>query len=322
MLLSIFVFCCLRAFASDSSRQLDILRHDGDSLGVDRAQVGVFEQANQVRFGRFLQGQDRGGLESQVSLEILGDFSDQSLERQLSDEQFRGLLVLADFSQRDGTRAVSVRLLDATSRRRGFARGLGRELLSRGFATCFFVFVRCCSKAREILVLEWFSKFVSTLSHQSVVFFDRWRLETNRENHPNNNNIERIDDGTTRARPTTKNHHHHHHRKKESEETRRFRRRRRRRPRVARVFATKRALLFRDGFPKCNTTTSTRRIVFESESKKDPRGTHAKEKHPFDSTEREREKREKREKSPPRRVAKKKNKTHRWIYEQFVWYEP
>ena len=127
----------LRTFTSDSSRQLDILRHDGDSLGVDRAQVGVFEQANQVRFGRFLQRQDRGGLESQVSLEILGDFSDQSLERQLSDEQFRGLLVLADFSQRDGTRAVSVRLLDATSRRRRFARGFRRELLSRGFATCY-----------------------------------------------------------------------------------------------------------------------------------------------------------------------------------------
>ena len=103
---------------------------------MDRAQVGVFEQANQVRFGRFLQGQDRGGLESQVSLEILGDFSDQTLERQLSDEQFRGLLVLSDFSQRDGTRAVSVRLLDATSRRRRFARGFRRELLSRGFATC------------------------------------------------------------------------------------------------------------------------------------------------------------------------------------------
>ena len=126
----------LRTFTSDSSRQLDILRHDGDSLGVDRAQVGVFEQANQVRFGRFLQRQDRGGLESQVSLEILGDFSDQTLERQLSDEQFRGLLVLSDFSQRDGTRAVSVRLLDATSRRRRFARGFRRELLSRGFATC------------------------------------------------------------------------------------------------------------------------------------------------------------------------------------------
>ena len=44
----------LSAFASDASRQLNILRHDRDSLGVDRAQVGVFEQANQVRFGRFL----------------------------------------------------------------------------------------------------------------------------------------------------------------------------------------------------------------------------------------------------------------------------
>jgi hypothetical protein len=125
----------LRALTADAAGELHVLRHDRDTLGVDGAQVGVFEQANQVRFGRFLQRQDRGRLESQVSLEILGDFSDQSLERQLSDEQFRGLLVLADFSQRDGTRAVSVRLLDATSRRRGFARGLGRELLSRGFAT-------------------------------------------------------------------------------------------------------------------------------------------------------------------------------------------
>ena len=147
---------------------------------------------------------------------------------------------------------------------------------------------------------------MSTLSHQSVVFFDRWRLETNRENHPNNNNIERIDDGTTRARPTTKNHHHHHHRKKESEETRRFRRRRRR-PRVARVFATKRALLFRDGFPKCNVLRAHVESFLNLNPKR-TRGTHAKEKHPFDSTEREREKREKREKSPPRRVAKKKTK--------------
>ena len=124
----------LRTFTADSSRQLDILRHDGDSLGVDRAQVGVFEQANQVRFGRFLQGQDRGGLESQVSLEILGDFSDQSLERQLSDEQFRGLLVLADLTKRNGTRGVPVRLLDAAGRRGGLAGSLGGELLARGLA--------------------------------------------------------------------------------------------------------------------------------------------------------------------------------------------
>ena len=126
------------------------------------------------------------------------------------------------------------------------------------------------------------------------------------ENHNTNNTLaERIDDGTTRARPKTKKKNHHHHRKKESEETRRFRRRRRR-PRVARVFATKRALLFRDGFPKCNVLRA-RRIVFESESKKDTRNTR-KRKTPF-RFDREREKREKREKSPPRRVAKKTKRT-------------
>ena len=78
-------FTGLRAFASDSSRQLNIFRHDGDPLGVDGAQVGVFKQASQVRFGRLLQRQDGVRLESQVSLEILGDFSDQALERQLAD---------------------------------------------------------------------------------------------------------------------------------------------------------------------------------------------------------------------------------------------
>ena len=69
------------------------------------------------------------------SLEILRDFSDQALERQLSDEQIPWTFGTFGSSQRDGTRAVSVRLLDATSRRRRFARGLSRELLSRGFAT-------------------------------------------------------------------------------------------------------------------------------------------------------------------------------------------
>jgi hypothetical protein len=63
---------------------LEILGHDGDSLGVNCAQVGIFEQSNQVGFSSFLEGQYGGGLESQVSLEFLGDFSDQSLEWELS----------------------------------------------------------------------------------------------------------------------------------------------------------------------------------------------------------------------------------------------
>ena len=36
----------LSSLASDTSSQLDVLRHDGHSLGVDGTQVGVFEQTN------------------------------------------------------------------------------------------------------------------------------------------------------------------------------------------------------------------------------------------------------------------------------------
>jgi len=59
---------------------------------VDSSQVGVFEERDEVSFGCFLEGSDSGRLESpgssalvfedkggrniQISLEILGDFSD------------------------------------------------------------------------------------------------------------------------------------------------------------------------------------------------------------------------------------------------------
>jgi len=48
------------AFASDTARQLDILGHYRDALGVNCAQVGVLEKTHQVRFGRFLQGSNGG----------------------------------------------------------------------------------------------------------------------------------------------------------------------------------------------------------------------------------------------------------------------
>ena len=36
----------LRPFSSDPSCQLDVLGHDGDPLGVDSAEVGVFKEAD------------------------------------------------------------------------------------------------------------------------------------------------------------------------------------------------------------------------------------------------------------------------------------
>ena len=55
---------------------MDVLRHDGDSLGVDSSEVGVLEQADEVGLGRLLKGEDCGALESQVGLVVLGYLSD------------------------------------------------------------------------------------------------------------------------------------------------------------------------------------------------------------------------------------------------------
>ena len=44
----------LSPLAADTARELDVLRHDGHALRVDRAQVRVLEQAHQVRLARLL----------------------------------------------------------------------------------------------------------------------------------------------------------------------------------------------------------------------------------------------------------------------------
>lgn len=111
--------------------QLDVFGHDGDSLGVDGTQIGIFKQPHQVRFtglllrtratglaplpqkpGRrpprhrafvsHLKGTDGRTLKPQVGLEVLGDLPHQPLERQLPDEQLSRLLVATDLSQSHG----------------------------------------------------------------------------------------------------------------------------------------------------------------------------------------------------------------------------
>ena len=70
----------LVAFAPDSSGELDVLGHDGDSLGVDGAQVGVLEQTDQIGFGSFLQCEHCRRLEAEVRLEVLRDFTNEALK--------------------------------------------------------------------------------------------------------------------------------------------------------------------------------------------------------------------------------------------------
>ena len=61
-------------------------------------------------------------------LEILSDLTNEALERQFTDEKFRGLLVPTNFAQRDGTRTEPMGLLDTTSGGlEGQSRGSARD---------------------------------------------------------------------------------------------------------------------------------------------------------------------------------------------------
>ena len=121
--------------APDPARELDVLRHDGHPLGVDRAEVGVLEETDEVRLRGLLERRDGRGLEPEVGLEVLGDLPDQTLEGELADQKLGGLLVSPDLSQGDGTGPVPVGLLDASGGGGALASGLGGQLLPRGLAS-------------------------------------------------------------------------------------------------------------------------------------------------------------------------------------------
>jgi histone H3 len=107
----------LSTFTTDTTGQLNVLRHDGNTLSVDGTQVGVFKQTNEVSLRGLLKGHYGGRLETQVSLKVLGDFTHKTLERQFADEKLSALLVTADLTESDSTRPVPVRLLHSTGGR-------------------------------------------------------------------------------------------------------------------------------------------------------------------------------------------------------------
>jgi len=126
-----------RALTTEAAGEGEILGLNGDTLSVDSSQVSVFEEGNEVRLASLLKGQDSRGLEAEVRLEILSNFTDETLEGELADEEIGALLVLADFTESNSTRPEAMRLLDTACRDGGGLLGslLGRELFSRSFAT-------------------------------------------------------------------------------------------------------------------------------------------------------------------------------------------
>ena len=127
--------CFLGTFSTDSAGQLDVLGHNGDTLGVDGAKVGILEETDEVSLRGLLEGHDGRALEAEVSLEVLSDLTDKTLEGELADEKLGRLLVSSDLTESDGTGPVTMGLLDATGRGGRLASGFGSQLLARGLAS-------------------------------------------------------------------------------------------------------------------------------------------------------------------------------------------
>ena len=125
----------LRALTTDAAGEVDVTGHDGDALGVDGAQVGVLEETDDVGLSGLLKGEDGGGLEAEIALEVLGNLANEALEGKLPEEELSGLLELADLTKSHGAGAVAVGLLDTSGGGGALAGSLGGEGLAGGFAT-------------------------------------------------------------------------------------------------------------------------------------------------------------------------------------------
>lgn len=106
----------LSTLSTDATSKLDVLGHDGDSLGVDSAQVGVLEKSNKVSLRRLLQSKNGRALESELSLKVLRDLANKSLKGELANQELSALLIFSDFTQSHSSGSVSVRFLHTTCR--------------------------------------------------------------------------------------------------------------------------------------------------------------------------------------------------------------
>ena len=128
----------LGPLATDSPGQLDVLGHDGNTLGMDGTQVGVLKQSNKVSLRCFLESSHSRALEPQVSLEILGNLTDKPLKGQFPDEELGRLLVTSNLTESDSSRPVTMRFLNSSSSWGTLASSFGSQLLPWSFSSSGF----------------------------------------------------------------------------------------------------------------------------------------------------------------------------------------
>jgi hypothetical protein len=125
----------LSTFSANAPCELDVLGHNCNTLGVNCTQIGVLKEAHKVSLSSLLKGQDSRRLESEVSLEILGNLANKPLKGQLADEELSAFLIFSDLTKSNSSWAVSVRLLYSTGSRCTLPGSLGCQLLSWSLTT-------------------------------------------------------------------------------------------------------------------------------------------------------------------------------------------
>merc|ERR1719150_3525741 len=116
---------------------------------MDGAQVGIFKKSNQISLGCFLESQDSTRLKPQVSLEILSNFTNKSLEGQLADQKFGRLLVTTDFTKSHSTRTITMWFLNSSSCGSRFPGSLGCQLFARSLSSGGFTGSLFCTSHFE-----------------------------------------------------------------------------------------------------------------------------------------------------------------------------
>lgn len=120
---------------TDAAGKVDVTGHDGNTLAVDSAQVNILKQRDEVGLGSLLEGSDGSRLEAKVSLALLGDLTDETLEGKLADQELSRLLVATDLTERNGAGAIAMGLLDARGRGCRLAGSLGGDHLAGSLTT-------------------------------------------------------------------------------------------------------------------------------------------------------------------------------------------
>lgn len=91
---------------------------------MNGAQVGILKEGDEVGLNGLLESADGRRLEAEIRLEILSNLTDETLERELADQELSRLLVATDLTESDGTGLVAMRLLDTAGAGGRLASGL------------------------------------------------------------------------------------------------------------------------------------------------------------------------------------------------------